>query len=420
LVLRTASLAMVLIQQTEAQPQVGSTPKQDDIMCVPCKKLTNTEAEAFMQSAAASAMAGVRIGHGGPFGASIVRDGVIVACAHNMVLHCKDPSKHAEMNAIQQACQSIGSHDLSDCELYTTCEPCPMCWGAVQWSRLGKVYIGVDRHTAAKYGFDDKVFYDEIDNQAGCYGLRRTGFRRDTSEDPEQMTERVQKNMVQVYSGLLQPDVEGLFTDPGRNRTMRRRFGTGDGPRLAEAFREVFPEDDLALTPPTPLPGDAQQLERHESFMRLAMAIAERGSKKGLSKEREPFGAVVVREGIVLAECWNTVLETRDATATAEVNAIREAAEKLGTHSLEGCDLYCTSHPDLMSLGAILWARISHVYCGVSQHLAAQCGFEEGIQHFKDLLDHGGRQATPVVDGVAKAECEAVFREWSDRNGVIY
>jgi len=386
------------------------------------ENLASTAAEAFMQSAAASALAGVRIGHGGPFGASIVRNGVIVACAHNMVLHCKDPSRHAEMNAISQACQAIGSHDLSDCELYTTCEPCPMCWGAVQWSRLGKVHIGVDRHTAAKYGFDDKVFYDEIDNQAGCYGLRRTGFRRDTSVDieTEQLTERVQKNMVQVYSGLLQDDVEGLFTDPHRNRTMRRRFGTGDGHRLAEAFREVFPENDIAIPSQMPLPGGSEQVALHESFMRLAMAVAERGAKKGLSKEREPFGAVVVRGGTVLAECCNTVLETRDATATAEINAIRATAEKLGTHNLEGCDLYCTSHPDLMSLGAILWARISHVYCGVSQLLAAQCGFEEGIQHFKDLLEHGGRQATPVVDGVALAECEAVFREWSDRNGVIY
>jgi tRNA(Arg) A34 adenosine deaminase TadA len=169
-----------------------------------------------------------------------------------------------------------------------------------------------------------------------------------------------------------------------------------------------------------PLPEEGQQMELHESFMRLAMAIAERGARKGLSKEREPFGAVIVRGGTVLVESYNTVLETRDATATAEVNAIRAAAEKLGTHNLEGCDLYCTSHPDLMSLGAILWARISHVYCGVSQHLAAQCGFEEGIQHFKDLLEHGGRQVTPVVEGVAIAECEAVFREWSDRNGVIY
>eukprot|EP00439_Symbiodinium_sp_Y106_P065804 s1529_g10.t1 len=152
-------------------------------------------AESFMRAAAMSALAGIRLQHGGrmtyvptnrtftwncsrrresPFGAAVVRDGVIISCAHNMVLHRGDPCCHAEMNAIQQACQALGSHDLSECELFTTCEPCPMCWGAVQWSRLGRAYIGVDRHTAAKYGFDDKVFYDEIDSKAGHYGIKRT------------------------------------------------------------------------------------------------------------------------------------------------------------------------------------------------------------------------------------------------------
>jgi len=115
-------------------------------------------AEAFMRAAAMSAHAGVRLQHGGPFGAAVVRDGVLISCAHNMVLHRGDPCCHAEMNAIQQACQALGSHDLSECDLYTTCEPCPMCWGAVQWSRLGKAYIGVDRHTAASTVSTTKSF----------------------------------------------------------------------------------------------------------------------------------------------------------------------------------------------------------------------------------------------------------------------
>merc|ERR1740123_706952 len=109
--------------------------------------------------------------------------------------------------------------------------------------------------------------------------------------------------MVQVHSGLLHRDVEGLFTDTQRNCTMRRRFGGGDGQRLAEAFREVFLENDTTLALPMPLPRESQQMELHETFMRLAMAIAERGARKGLSKEREPFGAVIVRGGTVIAEC---------------------------------------------------------------------------------------------------------------------
>jgi len=372
-----------------------------------------------MQSAAASALAGVRLGHGGPFGASIVRDGVIVACAHNMVLHRKDPSRHAEMNAIQQACQAIGSHDLSDCELFTTCEPCPMCWGAVQWARLSKVHIGVDRHTAAKYGFDDKVFYDEVDQQAGCYGLRRCGFMPDSSKSAEKKEERVEKSMVQVYDGLLLDDVTGLFTDPSLNRTLRRRFSSRDGLKLAEAYKEVFARHPSSPPPPL-LPADPPLRQHHERFMRLAIAAAERGARSGQSKEREPFGAVIVKDGQVVAEAYNTVLESRDATATAEVNAIRTAALRLGSHSLDGCEIYSTSHPDLMSLGAILWARLSKVYCGVTQQVAAQCGFEEGLLHFKDLVEDRGRQATQVVEHVAHGDCEAVFREWSDRNGAIY
>mmetsp|Transcript_108435 Transcript_108435/g.271799 ORF Transcript_108435/g.271799 Transcript_108435/m.271799 type:complete len:438 (+) Transcript_108435:70-1383(+) len=387
-----------------------------------------TIANAFMQSAACSALAGVRLEHGGPFGATIVRGGVVIACAHNMVLHCKDPSRHAEMNAIQQACQAIGSHDLSDCDLYTTCEPCPMCWGAVQWSRLGRVHIGVDRHTAAKYGFDDKVFYDEVEGKSGCYGLRRCGYMPDSTRSLEKSSGRVTKNMVEVFDGFLLEQVKNLFTNPLVNKTLRRRFSSSDGEALHAAHKDVFVRADgaeeghsakqLQLAAASGAKRQRNQHKQHEEFMRLAIQAAERGSKQGRSKEREPFGAVIVRNGQVLAEAHNTVLESRDATATAEVNAIRAAAARLGTHSLDGCDIYCTSHPDLMSLGAILWARISRCYCGVTQQVAAQCGFEDGIQHFKDLLE--GRRCTEVIEGVAKVECEAVFKEWSDRNGVIY
>lgn len=321
------------------------------------------------------------------------------------------------MNAIQQACQSIGSHDLSDCDLYTTCEPCPMCWGAVQWSRLGKVHIGVDRYTAAKYGFDDKVFYDEVDDKAQCYGLRRRGSIADTTRNRKKSSDQTTKNMVEVHDGFLREEVSALFTDPRVNKTLRRRFSSTDGQELHAAHQEVFVREDGA--PPSP-GRKKKQLEdkQHEEFMRLAIEVATRGAQQGQSKEREPFGVVIVRGGQVLAEAHNTVLDARDATATAEVNCIRAAAAKLRTHSLEGCDIYCTSHPDLMSLGAILWARISRCYCGVTQQVAAQCGFEEGIIHFKDLME--GRRCTEVLEGIAKDDCEAVFKEWSDRNGVIY
>jgi guanine deaminase len=381
---------------------MASSVEEAALQCEACQ---DPVAIAFMQAAAASGLAGIRLKHGGPFGASIVRDGVIIACAHNMVLHREDPTRHAEMNAIQQACQAIGSHDLSDCELYTTCEPCPMCWGAVQWSRLGKVHIGVDRFVAASYGFDDKAFYDEVELHAKCYGIHRT--------DDEKKQDGEIKSMVEIFDGLLHDDVTALFTDPAMNRTLRWRFSNRIGMELAEPNDGVLAKD-RSLARNTSAPSE------HEDFMRMAVAVAKRGVKHGMSKEREPFGAIVVKDGVVLSEAFNTVLESHDATATAEVNAIRAAAEKLGTHNLEGCVIYTTAHPDLMSLGAVLWSRISKIYCGVSQQMAAQCGFEEGLKYLKDLQEDRGRRATSVVDNVAKDLCEAVFKEWSDRNGVIY
>merc|ERR1719272_2051838 len=96
----------------------------------------------------------------------------------------------------------------------------------------------------------------------------------------------------------------------------------------------------------------------HVKCMQRAIWAAKQGAKAGSSKEREPFGAVIVKNGEVVAESHNTVLADRDATATAEVNVIREAARRLQTHNLSDCSIYCTAHPDLMSLGAILWARV--------------------------------------------------------------
>ena len=84
--------------------------------------------------------------------------------------HPPTPSPSRRLD--RYACKALDSHDLSECELYTTCEPCPMCWGAIQWSRVKKVYTGVDRFTAARFGFDDKVFYDEIAAQSDHYAVQ--------------------------------------------------------------------------------------------------------------------------------------------------------------------------------------------------------------------------------------------------------
>ena len=116
----------------------------------------------FMERAIQEAHDGVRSGDGGPFGAVIVKDGKIVAAAHNMVLSTHDPTAHAEVTAIREASRALGRFDLSDCEIYTTCEPCPMCLAAIHWARIPHIYQGVDRRDAASIGFDDEYLYDAI------------------------------------------------------------------------------------------------------------------------------------------------------------------------------------------------------------------------------------------------------------------
>lgn len=99
---------------------------------------------------------------GGPFGAVIARDGEIIAEGVNRVTASHDPTAHAEVSAIRAACAKLGTFDLSGCEIYTSCEPCPMCLGAIYWAHLDRMYYGNDKRDAAGIGFDDSFIYDEM------------------------------------------------------------------------------------------------------------------------------------------------------------------------------------------------------------------------------------------------------------------
>jgi guanine deaminase len=105
---------------------------------------------------------GVQSGHGGPFGAVIVRDGSIIAEGVNQVTSTNDPTAHAEIQAIRQACHKLGTFELKDCQLYSSCEPCPMCLGAIYWSRLSRIYFANTAKDAAAIGFDDSFIYGEL------------------------------------------------------------------------------------------------------------------------------------------------------------------------------------------------------------------------------------------------------------------
>jgi len=100
---------------------------------------------------------------GGPFGAVIVKDGKLIATGSNRVTANTDPTAHAEINAIRKASRKLGTFDLSGCQIYSSCEPCPMCLGAIYWAHLDKLYYGNTKVDAKNIGFDDSFIYDEID-----------------------------------------------------------------------------------------------------------------------------------------------------------------------------------------------------------------------------------------------------------------
>ncbi|CAM1364993.1 Guanine deaminase [Tenacibaculum litopenaei] len=118
--------------------------------------------EAYMSEAVKAALRGMQNNEGGPFGCIIVKDGEIVGRGNNKVTSTNDPTAHAEVTAIRDACKNLGSFQLDGCIVYTSCEPCPMCLGAIYWARPDKVFYGSNQVDAANIGFDDEFIYKEI------------------------------------------------------------------------------------------------------------------------------------------------------------------------------------------------------------------------------------------------------------------
>jgi guanine deaminase len=116
----------------------------------------------FMREAIRLSLQKMRRNHGGPFGAVVVRRGKIVGRGWNRVVSANDPTAHAEVIAVREACRRLKTFRLDDCELYASCEPCPMCLAAIYWARLGKIYYANTRRDAAAIGFDDDFLYHEV------------------------------------------------------------------------------------------------------------------------------------------------------------------------------------------------------------------------------------------------------------------
>lgn len=121
-----------------------------------------TREEKFMQEAIALSRTAINNNEGGPFGCVIVKGEAIVGRGNNKVTSSNDPTAHAEVVAIRDACTNLGTFQLDDCEVYTSCEPCPMCLGAIYWARPKVIYFANNREDAADAGFDDSMIYDEM------------------------------------------------------------------------------------------------------------------------------------------------------------------------------------------------------------------------------------------------------------------
>lgn len=127
----------------------------------------NKMSGTFMSRAIALSLENVQQGKGGPFGAVVVKEGQIIGEGANCVTATNDPTAHAEIVAIREACRKLKSFELPDCEIYTSCEPCPMCLGAIYWARPARVYFANSAEEAAKAGFDDAFIYEEIKRPFG-------------------------------------------------------------------------------------------------------------------------------------------------------------------------------------------------------------------------------------------------------------
>jgi guanine deaminase len=138
--------------------------------------------ESFMREAIRLAGENVRAGQGGPFGCVIVRHGQIVGRGRNRVTTTNDPTAHAEVLAIREACAALGTFHLPDCELYTSCEPCPMCLGAIYWARIPQIYYANTRADAATIGFDDDFIYRQLALPAAQRSVAMIPLLRDEAQ----------------------------------------------------------------------------------------------------------------------------------------------------------------------------------------------------------------------------------------------
>jgi guanine deaminase len=154
-----------------------------------------TREEKFMQEAISLSQAGMENNEGGPFGCVIVKGNEIIGRGNNKVLCNNDPTAHAEITAIRDACKNLGTFKLNDCEIYTSCEPCPMCLGAIYWARPKIIYYANTREDAANIHFDDSMIYEEMKADIANRKIAMVSLNREKAlEIFEQWNNKTDKN----------------------------------------------------------------------------------------------------------------------------------------------------------------------------------------------------------------------------------
>ena len=156
---------------------------------------TEWEDKKFLQQTIALAVENVRTGKGGPFAALVVKNGEVIATGTNLVTSSNDPTAHAEITAIRNACKQLGSFLLDDCTLYSSCEPCPMCLGAIYWARPKRLVFAANKQQAAAAGFDDAFIYKEFEINHIERSLPTMHLTQDNENLPFELWKESEKKM---------------------------------------------------------------------------------------------------------------------------------------------------------------------------------------------------------------------------------
>ena len=156
---------------------------------------TAQDDKKFLQQAIALAAENVQTGRGGPFAALVVKDGQVIASGVNLVTSSNDPTAHAEITAIRNACKQLGSFQLDECTLYSSCEPCPMCLGAIYWARPKRLVFAADKQQAAEAGFDDAFIYKELELPYTKRSLQTFQMTEDNDNLPFELWKKSENKM---------------------------------------------------------------------------------------------------------------------------------------------------------------------------------------------------------------------------------